>query len=188
MSGRGVGMDAIRASLEQVGGQAWAEGVPGQGLTVHLELPVPLCGLETVAFQMGDAIFWLPADRVRPVQRDTSLEELDRSERLSQSLLNSPESAVSLKGSAHYLLMPEQPGIGEPQLIYGKLLTAPAFRLFRVLDPIWSSTGPDWMRRTLAHAGGSSLAAKATTRQVLSSQIGILADFALLRDLLTEST
>lgn len=38
-SGRGVGMDAVKAATLALGGQVWVESVKGQGLTIIFELP-----------------------------------------------------------------------------------------------------------------------------------------------------
>jgi len=39
ISGRGVGMEALRHAAEELQGQAWVESVQGQGTTLHVEVP-----------------------------------------------------------------------------------------------------------------------------------------------------
>lgn len=39
LSGRGVGMDAIRVAATELGGRAWVTSVPGQGTVCHIDVP-----------------------------------------------------------------------------------------------------------------------------------------------------
>jgi two-component system chemotaxis sensor kinase CheA len=61
ISGRGVGMDVVRANLAELGGQASLESQPGQGTKVVLSLPLTLVTTQVVLVRVGQAIFALPA-------------------------------------------------------------------------------------------------------------------------------
>jgi two-component system chemotaxis sensor kinase CheA len=61
ISGRGVGMDVVRANLVELGGQASLESQPGHGTRVILSLPLTLVTTQVVLVKVGEASFALPA-------------------------------------------------------------------------------------------------------------------------------
>ena len=60
LSGRGVGMDVVRANVEKVGGSVQLESVPGVGTTVRLTLPFTLAILPAVVVRSAGQSFALP--------------------------------------------------------------------------------------------------------------------------------
>jgi two-component system chemotaxis sensor kinase CheA len=48
VSGRGVGMDVVRANIEQIGGRITLANRPGHGLTISIQMPLTLSILSTV--------------------------------------------------------------------------------------------------------------------------------------------
>lgn len=72
VSGRGVGLDAARAALEQLGGSLQVDSHPGSGTAVHLTTPVTLAVLRIVLVRAGRELVALPTssvDRVAQVDR-----------------------------------------------------------------------------------------------------------------------
>lgn len=72
VSGRGVGLDAARAALEQLGGSLQIDSHPGSGTAVHLTTPVTLAVLRVVLVRAGRELVALPTssvDRVAQVDR-----------------------------------------------------------------------------------------------------------------------
>ncbi len=57
VSGRGVGMDVVRANVEQIGGRVSLLNSPGTGLTVVMEVPLTLSILSTIVVRAGDQRF-----------------------------------------------------------------------------------------------------------------------------------
>jgi two-component system chemotaxis sensor kinase CheA len=71
VSGRGVGMDMVRSSVEAVGGQILIESVPGKGSTFILKLPVPKSVLiiTSLLVEAGGRSFAVPQDSIQKVLR-----------------------------------------------------------------------------------------------------------------------
>lgn len=59
-SGRGVGMDAVRAAAEEVGGHVTMDSVSGKGTTVRVHLPSTLLGMPVLVFTVADVRCALP--------------------------------------------------------------------------------------------------------------------------------
>ena len=67
ISGRGVGMDVVRANIEQIGGRVALRNRPGQGLTIAIHVPLTLSILSTVIVQVGAQRFALPRQSVEEI-------------------------------------------------------------------------------------------------------------------------
>jgi two-component system, chemotaxis family, sensor kinase CheA len=64
LSGRGVGMDAVRSAVERVGGRVSLESRRGQGTTVKLSLPFSVMMTHVMTVEAGDQMFGIPLDVV----------------------------------------------------------------------------------------------------------------------------
>lgn len=64
-SGRGVGLGVVRVNVERLKGQISLESAPGQGLSVHIDLPVTLATTRVLLVRAGGQDFALPADQIR---------------------------------------------------------------------------------------------------------------------------
>ncbi len=67
VSGRGVGMDVVRANVEQIGGRIALTNQRGQGLTVTIEVPLTLAILSAVVVSVGDQRFAIPRQAVEEI-------------------------------------------------------------------------------------------------------------------------
>jgi two-component system, chemotaxis family, sensor kinase CheA len=67
ISGRGVGMDVVRANVERLGGAILLRNRPGAGLTVELRSPLTLSIITVLAVTAGDQRFALPRATVDEV-------------------------------------------------------------------------------------------------------------------------
>jgi two-component system chemotaxis sensor kinase CheA len=67
ISGRGVGMDVVRANVEQIGGRVSLLNAPGAGLTVVMEVPLTLSILSTIVVGAGDQRFAIPRQSVEEI-------------------------------------------------------------------------------------------------------------------------
>lgn len=73
VSGRGVGLDVVRAMLQSVGGHVHVHTQPGQGTRFQLELPVTLSVLRAVIVEIAGEPYAFPhhsIDRVVRLDRD----------------------------------------------------------------------------------------------------------------------
>ncbi len=84
ISGRGVGMDVVRRSIQDLGGRIVINSVPGQGSRFSLTLPLTLAVLDGMVVAVGGQTFVLPLTHIveslkpreqdiRPFGRDRSL-------------------------------------------------------------------------------------------------------------------
>jgi two-component system chemotaxis sensor kinase CheA len=60
ISGRGVGMDVVRSSVNRLGGSVSVESHDGQGSTFKLRLPMSLAVLEALLVAVGDETWAVP--------------------------------------------------------------------------------------------------------------------------------
>ena len=67
ISGRGVGMDVVRANVEQIGGRVSVANRQGRGLSVVMEVPLTLSILPTVVVGAADQRFALPRQSVEEI-------------------------------------------------------------------------------------------------------------------------
>lgn len=63
-SGRGVGMDAVRTAVRQLGGQVEAASTPGRGTTVRLTLPFSVIMTAIMTVESAGQLLGLPLDAV----------------------------------------------------------------------------------------------------------------------------
>ncbi len=64
LSGRGVGMDAVRASIERLGGRVQLETVKGAGSAVRFQLPFSVMMTRVMTVEAGGQLFGIPLDAV----------------------------------------------------------------------------------------------------------------------------
>ena len=72
VSGRGVGMDVVRRSIEALRGSVDLASRPGDGLTVTLRLPLTLAIIDGLLVRIGDSHFVLPLTHSRECVELTS--------------------------------------------------------------------------------------------------------------------
>jgi two-component system chemotaxis sensor kinase CheA len=89
LSGRGVGMDAVRTTVERIGGRVQVESRLGQGTTVRFVLPFSMMLTRVMTVEAGGQVFGIPLDaivetvrvpreRIRPVGAAHALVLRDR--------------------------------------------------------------------------------------------------------------
>ena len=64
ISGRGVGLDVVRATLTGLGGRVSVQSEPGRGTAFELDLPLTLAILQVLLVEAGTHMLALPASRV----------------------------------------------------------------------------------------------------------------------------
>jgi two-component system chemotaxis sensor kinase CheA len=64
ISGRGVGMDAVRTQIRELGGAVMMTSEPGSGTSVQIRLPLTLAIMPALLTQSGDTPFAIPLERV----------------------------------------------------------------------------------------------------------------------------
>ncbi|MBI4538713.1 MAG: response regulator [Gemmatimonadetes bacterium] len=131
ISGRGVGLDAVRAAVERLGGRVEVGWVEGAGTTFTLECPLTLATLRAVLVAVGPQIVCVPTTHVERLLR-LSPEGLRRSE--GRDVIPHPDGPVPVVALAR-LLPPlvERPFTGAIPMV---LLAAGGRRLAVAVDEL----------------------------------------------------
>ena len=79
LSGRGVGMDVVRSSIERLGGTVMLDSLPGAGTTLDLLLPLTLAIVPALVVEAGGLRFAIPQAGVEELVRlyDEDLAKLE---------------------------------------------------------------------------------------------------------------
>jgi two-component system chemotaxis sensor kinase CheA len=64
ISGRGVGMDAVRVKIRELGGEVVLQSETGKGTTAQIRLPLTLAIMSALLVESGGVPFAIPLDRV----------------------------------------------------------------------------------------------------------------------------
>ena len=67
ISGRGVGMDVVRANIEQIGGRIVLANMPGKGLRIVIHVPLTLSILSTIIVGVGTQRFALARQAIEEI-------------------------------------------------------------------------------------------------------------------------
>ncbi|MCB2073725.1 MAG: chemotaxis protein CheA [Novosphingobium sp.] len=67
ISGRGVGMDVVRANIERIGGAISVESTPGDGTSVTLRVPLTLTIIPALTVSIGDQRFAIPRTSIEEI-------------------------------------------------------------------------------------------------------------------------
>ncbi|MFP3089976.1 hybrid sensor histidine kinase/response regulator [Treponema sp. TIM-1] len=81
ISGRGVGMDAVRTGIDQLKGSILVESVPGQGTTFTILVPLSIASLMGFPISCGNMKFIIPAnfvDSILLIDRGEIITVVDR--------------------------------------------------------------------------------------------------------------
>ena len=103
ISGRGVGMDAVKRSVEGVGGTLEIDSEPGRGTRFTLRLPLTVAVVNLLLAEVGDEVVGLPLSQVREAL-DAS--HLPIAEQRGQRYLPRGETLVPLYPLAGLLGLP----------------------------------------------------------------------------------
>ena len=77
ISGRGVGMVVVRASIERTGGKLRIVSTPGEGTRFLLDVPLTLSIVPSITVEAGGQVFALPRSYVREIVRNGRDVEVD---------------------------------------------------------------------------------------------------------------
>ena len=69
ISGRGVGMDAVRSSIRELGGEVLLSSEHGAGTTAQIRLPLTLAIMAALLVEVGGKPFAIPLDRIERTVR-----------------------------------------------------------------------------------------------------------------------
>lgn len=90
-SGMGVGLSAIRETIQKLGGRIWIDGKSGCGAELHLVLPTKIEALDALVVRSNQLAYVLPASAVLEFVRPT---------RAQCRELRAPTPSISVRGTA----------------------------------------------------------------------------------------
>jgi two-component system chemotaxis sensor kinase CheA len=79
LSGRGVGLDAVEAAMNKIGGAVTVTSVPGQGTTFTLECPLTLATIRALLVSVGEQLIAIPTSAIMQLHR-AQPDEIGRAE------------------------------------------------------------------------------------------------------------
>lgn len=69
ISGRGVGMDVVRANIDQIGGRVEISNTPGKGLRIAIHVPLTLSIISTIGVGVGAQRFAISRQAIEEIVR-----------------------------------------------------------------------------------------------------------------------
>jgi two-component system, chemotaxis family, sensor kinase CheA len=135
ISGRGVGMDAVRATIRALGGEVIMTSEQGQGTVAQIRLPLTLAIMAALVVEADGRPFAIPIDRIERtvrladhtvrsvagsrmlVMRDGVLPIVDTAERFGGSPTPEAEYAVIVRGAAGSLAATVTTLFGQRELV-----------------------------------------------------------------------
>ena len=135
ISGRGVGMDAVRTTIRELGGEVLMTSELGQGTVAQIRLPLTLAIMAALLVEADGRPFAIPLDRIERtvrladhtvrsvagsrmlVMRDGVLPIVDASERFGGSPTPDAEYAVVVRGATGSLAVTVSTLFGQRELV-----------------------------------------------------------------------
>ncbi len=78
ISGRGVGMDVVRANVERIGGVIDVDSRPGEGVRLCIRVPLTLTIIPALTVSAGGQIFAIPRSAIEEILRLGATARIDR--------------------------------------------------------------------------------------------------------------
>jgi two-component system, chemotaxis family, sensor kinase CheA len=135
ISGRGVGMDAVRTTIRELGGEVVMTSEPGHGTAAQIRLPLTLAIMAALLVEADGRPFAIPLDRIERtvrladhtvrsvagsrmlVMRDAVLPILDAAVRFGGSPRPDAEYAVVVRGAGASLALTVTTLVGQRELV-----------------------------------------------------------------------
>jgi two-component system chemotaxis sensor kinase CheA len=114
VSGRGVGMDAVKRVVEAVGGALEIESQPGRGTRVGLRLPLTVAVQPVLLVRVGEEVLGLPIGKVHGAAQ-VEVERLERSR--GEPMLPYGGGLVPVRDLAGLLGLPRSGARGARQVV-----------------------------------------------------------------------
>ena len=135
ISGRGVGMDAVRTSIRELGGEVLLQSEQGQGTTAQIRLPLTLAIMAALLVEAEGRPFAVPLDRIERtvrlrdhavrsvagqrmlVLRDGVLPMVDAAQRYGSGPAPDADHAVVVRGAGGRLALTVTRLVGQRELV-----------------------------------------------------------------------
>jgi two-component system chemotaxis sensor kinase CheA len=135
ISGRGVGMDAVRTTIRELGGEVVLTSTLGEGTTALIRLPLTLAIMSTLLVEAAGRPFAIPLDRVertlriadhtvrsvagRPmlVERESVFPLIDAATVLGHPVHEAPTHAVLVRSGEQRIALAVEQLVGQRELV-----------------------------------------------------------------------
>jgi two-component system, chemotaxis family, sensor kinase CheA len=135
ISGRGVGMDAVRTAIRELGGEVVLTSTPGKGTLAQIRLPLTLAIMSTLLVDAAGRPFAIPLDRVERtlriadhvvrsvagrqmlVERDNVFPIVDAATALGHQSTEPPTHAVLVRSGDQRIALAVDQLIGQRELV-----------------------------------------------------------------------
>jgi two-component system chemotaxis sensor kinase CheA len=159
VSGRGVGLDVVRANVEKVGGSIDVQSEPGEGTLFFLQLPLTLSIISGLTMEVAGQRFALPQSYVEEIMR-TAEGDADQAELGERSLVTFRGERVPVVSLARTLglengLERDERSLVMLRLTNGDLFALEVDRIVNIGDLVVKPLPP--AVRTIGFYGGSTL-------------------------------
>lgn len=161
LSGRGVGLDAVKNEIESVGGKITAQKGKTCGTDFICQIPLETFAAEVRPVKTSNALLYLRPEEILSVDPILTGQIPTKSGSILFQIFGNQSASryrIRLKGD---------------QILLAEDLLPNEFRLFRRLDPVWSQAGPTWVKDWLNHTRGGALATRLADHK---NPIGMLLD------------
>jgi two-component system chemotaxis sensor kinase CheA len=135
ISGRGVGMDAVRTTIRELGGEVVLSSTSGQGTVAQIRLPLTLAIMATLLVEAAGRPFAIPLDRVERtlrisdhvvrsvagrrmmVERDNVFPLIDAATALGHVPTAAPQHAVLVRSGDQRIALAVETLVGQRELV-----------------------------------------------------------------------
>jgi two-component system chemotaxis sensor kinase CheA len=135
ISGRGVGMDAVRTAMRELGGEVTLSSVTGEGTVAQIRLPLTLAIIAALLVESGGKPFAIPIDRVERtvrlsdhavrsvagqrmlVLRDGVIPLVDAGQAIGSGISDGFDHAVIVRGGEGLLALGVEKLVGQRELV-----------------------------------------------------------------------
>ncbi|MGQ4556200.1 chemotaxis protein CheW [Halobellus sp. GM3] len=80
VSGRGVGMDVVKTTVESLDGSVNVDSALGEGTTISIRLPVSVAIIKVLFVRVGDREFGVPIKYIDEISQETRIQRVDGAE------------------------------------------------------------------------------------------------------------
>ena len=102
LSGRGVGMDVVKKSMEKVNGSVEVESEEGKGTTIRIKLPLTMAIIQALLVRGLDQVYSIPLNSVEETVKLTKDEMYSVKGNKTINIRNNVISVISIEELFHY--------------------------------------------------------------------------------------
>lgn len=151
ISGRGMGLDAVKAFAKDSQGSAILQEISPHGLELFLRIPLDRVGLEVVPVTVGREIFWFRSEDFVCIDESNALGKVRVSLAETLGMQQKVQPGKIIRFCTEF---------SSPDVFEVEKIGTSQFKIFRPLDPLWIKMGPPWLKRWIQVCEGHVIACR----------------------------